>query len=123
MNNELVQKYIGEIGQRPDEMLTKAISAITELRQGHVQQRIVLEAEFKAKFDEMTTQYRDEKNAVNSSIQALERQLSDLRTQWAKLNDEQIKKGEELKAEWAAHDEAQRKLIDAEGRMIEDLRS
>lgn len=123
MNSELVNKYIGEIGQRPDEMLTKAVSAITELRQGHIKQRIILEAEFKAKLDEMTAHYRDEKASVNSSIQTLERQLSDLRSLWARLNDEQTKKCEELKVEWEAHDQAQRKLIEAEDRMIEDLRS
>lgn len=120
---EAVNRHRSDILVQPDEYIRQSIAAMTKLRDGHEVKRVDIEADHRTRMEQLRSHYAAEKQVINGSINALETQLGELRTRWAKLNEEETQAGLEEKSRWVRLDAAQRKLIDAETTMIESLRS
>ncbi len=121
--DDTFRNHLETIVAEPHTLVATSLASMINVRDGHMKKRAVLEADHRTAIDQCNAHYNGLKQALNVSVQELERQLGQLRDQWAKVCDEQTGDLQRERQRWEDQDAAMAKLLKSEDLMIAELKS
>lgn len=118
-----VEANAQELKSRPDILLQRSITSMESLRDRHLEKRISIEAEHDEKCRLIKEDFAEQKAFINSSINELEKQLSELRLRWSRVCDEEQSTIKAAIDGFEMQKSALEKMIAAQEAAIQTLRS
>jgi hypothetical protein len=116
------QLHLADVEGQPSELIQRSIKSMEGIRDQHAARRVENEATHRTTLELIKKHYANEKTAINKSILELQRQLGQLRDRWTVLCEEETADCKEEIDRWLRDDASQRKLINAEQMMIDELK-